>query len=325
MKNKKLFLCMLTLLVSIAAEAADLIFVVFINNIKYGFYSNGNVGVISNGDGYYSGGITIPSSISYNGHTYVVTSIGEKAFSGCSGLKRITIPNSVTSIGEKAFYNCNNIKDVYCYAEAIPETGNKPFGSSISKTLHVPYSVIDTYKSTYPWSNFGEIVAIKGTIPIQFAVANVKAICVANWDTDNDGELIEDEAAAVEDLGQKFSNTDIEEFEELKYFTGLTAIGDKAFYGCSRLTSVTIPGSVTSIGGSAFYNCRGLTSITIPSSVTSIGDYTFRGCSSLTSVTIPNSVTSIGRGAFYGCSRLTSVTIPSSVTSIEDYTFYDCI
>ncbi|MBQ8101132.1 MAG: leucine-rich repeat protein, partial [Paludibacteraceae bacterium] len=87
---------------------------------------------------------------------------------------------------------------------------------------------------------------------------------------------------------------------------------------------VTIPNSVTSIGNRAFLGCTGLTSVTIGNSVTSIGEYAFYGCSSLTSVTIPNSVTSIGESAFSGCTGLTSVTIPNSVTSIGSSAFYGC-
>ena len=81
----------------------------------------------------------------------------------------------------------------------------------------------------------------------------------------------------------------------------VTRINNKAFYGCSDLTSVIIGNNVTSIGDYAFYNCSGLASVIIGNSVTSIGSSAFNGCSGLTSVTIPNSVTSIGNGAFYKC------------------------
>ena len=147
-----------------------------------------------------------------------------------------------------------------------------------------------------------------------------------------------------------------EEYEEMK----VTSIEDRAFYGCSGLTSITIPDTVTSIGSDAFWDCSSLTGITIPDTVTSIGYYTFWNCSSLTSITvsdnnkyyksidgvlfdknvqviiaypcgkslnyyaIPDSVTSIGGYAFRGCSSLTDITIPGSVTSIGYGAFYGC-
>ncbi|MBP3750215.1 MAG: leucine-rich repeat domain-containing protein, partial [Prevotella sp.] len=119
---------------------------------------------------------------------------------------------------------------------------------------------------------------------------------------------------------------------------GVTSIGNRAFYDCSGLTSVTIPNSVTSIGGGAFYGTAwynnqpdGLiyagklaytykgtmpenTSITIKDGTLVIAESAFQDRSGLTSVTIPNSVTSIGKRAFYGCSGLTSVTIGTGVT-----------
>ena len=103
----------------------------------------------------------------------------------------------------------------------------------------------------------------------------------------------------------------------------VTSIGEDAFWGCSRLTSITIPDGVTSIGYGAFRSC-GLSSITIPDSVTSIGGTAFKRCSRLTSITIPDSVTSIGGWAFKFCLRLTSVTIPNSVTRIGNGTFDYC-
>ena len=106
--------------------------------------------------------------------------------------------------------------------------------------------------------------------------------------------------------------------------SSVTSIGNDAFNGCTKLTSITLPNSVTSIGNSAFCNCSGLTSITIPSSVKSIKTSTFWGCTSLASVSIPNGVTSIGTLAFSGCTKLTSITIPSSVVDIDSSAFKDC-
>ena len=136
---------------------------------------------------------------------------------------------------------------------------------------------------------------------IKFQDEKAKQLCIKNWDTNKNGELSYEEAAAVTDLGYVFHNSAISAFDELKHFTGLTSIGGYAFDGCASLKSVTIPDSVTKIDGGAFYDCSSLTSITVPKSVTEIGELAFSGCTSLTSITIPESVTEIGSSAFNGC------------------------
>ena len=101
-----------------------------------------------------------------------VTSIGYQAFYQCSGLASITIPNSVKSIGYEAFSNCENLADVYCLATNVPDTRDdwgdycNPFAGSYPEymTLHVPAASINNYKTTAPWSSFGNIVTLNGDI-----------------------------------------------------------------------------------------------------------------------------------------------------------------
>ncbi len=105
------------------------------------------------------------------------------------------------------------------------------------------------------------------------------------------------------------------------YYTSNDKIGDCAFFGCSALTSLTLPSGVTEIGNYAFSDCSGLTSLTLPSGVTEIGNYAFSDCSGLTSLTLPSGVTEIGNYAFSYCRGLTSLTLPSGVTKIGDCAF----
>ena len=105
---------------------------------------------------------------------------------------------------------------------------------------------------------------------------------------------------------------------------GVTNIGNSAFNGCSRLTSITIPEGVTSIGNQAFNECSSLTSIIIPEGVTSIGHYAFYNCLSLASISIPCSINSIGEHSFHLCRKLSSITIPINVIIISDYCFAEC-
>ena len=128
---------------------------------------------------------------------------------------------------------------------------------------------------------------------------------------------------AITSIGN-FAFRGCEKVTSIKLPTTLKKIGSQAFYGCTGLASISIPGSVTSIGGSAFSKCSKLKSIAIPSSLTSISSSTFSGCTALTSVMIPNSVTSIGDSTFSGCTGLTSVAIPDSVTSISNSAFSGC-
>ena len=245
-----------------------------------------------------------------------LTSLPNTAFYGCTSLASIALPSSVLALGNGSFYNCTNLATMTVYAETPPTVGTNTFKNvPTDMVVHVPCGTYDAYHTANGWSEFN-IIQQSGTCPIVFADANVKALCVANWDTNGDGELSYDEAAAVTDLGEVFKqNYYITSFDELQYFTGLTSIGEQAFIRCGAFTSVVIPNSVTSIEAYAFGSCQKLTLFEIPNSVVSIGNGAFSGCG-MTTIEIPNSVISIGMQAFSGCKELTMVSIGNSVTSI---------
>ena len=102
----------------------------------------------------------------------------------------------------------------------------------------------------------------------------------------------------------------------------VTAIGNYAFHGCSRITSILIPESVISFGFCSFKNCSSLISINIPDSLTFLGSYTFGNCTSLTSIVIPDKVTFIGSYTFFQCYNLT---YSESVKSIDEAAFGYCV
>ncbi len=103
--------------------------------------------------------------------------------------------------------------------------------------------------------------------------------------------------------------------------SGVTTLGEDAFYQCIGLTGITLPDGLEVMGESAFQYCSGLTSITIPYGVTLLDEYTFSDCTNLREVNLPNSLTTINNRAFQNCEKLTEITIPYSVTCINSYAF----
>lgn len=163
---------------------------------------------------------------------------------------------------------------------------------------------------------------------IKFADPKVKEKLVAAFDTNHDGILSYEEAAAVtssEDIKAALKNIKTyKSFDELQFFTGITSIPDAFFEDWNLLTSVTLPKSVTSIGKSSFKGCIGLESITLPEEVKKIGADAFYGCTALITINIPEYITSIEADVFWGCTSLSSISIPEKVTCIGNYAFSNC-
>ena len=327
---KKLFTLLLALIASVGIiYASD----TQVDGIWYDFNESNKTATVthrgssfSGYDNEYSGSVVIPSSVTYNGTTYSVTSIGDYAFYECSSLSSITIPNGVTSIGSNAFCNCSSLSSI-TIPNSVTSIGVAAFFYCSGLTsITIPNSVTTIGKFAF------------------YYCSSLTSITIPNSVT------------SIEKNAFYYCSS----LTSVTIPNSVTSIGESAFFYCSSLTSITIPNSVTSIEKSAFYGCKSLTSITIPNSVTSIGEWAFRYCSSLSSIKvdtnnpnycsidgvlfnkdkttlvaypigntrseyiISNSVTSIGESAFYYCSSLTSVTIPNSVTSIGDYAFSRC-
>ena len=326
---KQLLIAVVALLCSVVASAHDF----EVDGIFYSISGN-NVTVTYKGNHYdsyneYWFDVVIPESVTYNGITYSVTSIGYGTFRDCSGLTSVEIPNSVTSIGGAAFRGCSGLTSVEI-PNSVTSIGEWAFYDCSGLTsVTIPNSV----------TSIGER-AFYGCSGLK-TVINLSSLSISDGSTDNgyvgyyadkvinapngfiEGGFILAKIDGVNTLVAYLGN-DAELRLPANYNGENYVIGSYAFYGCSGLTSVEIPNSVTSIGSYAFYGCSGLSSVEIPNSVKRIGEGVFCYCSGLTSVEIPNSVTSIGAGAFEGCSGLTSVEIPNSVTSIGGGAFYGC-
>ena len=242
----------------------------------------------------------IPETITYNGVTYTVTSIGNSAFSRCSGLTSINIPNSITSIGEGAFSSCSGLTSVN-----IPNSVTSIGQGAFSNCSGMTSMTVDIDNTAFDSRDNCNAIIETATNTL---IAGCKNTVIPN---------------SVTSIGNSaFSGCS--GMTSVNIPNSVTSIGNSAFSRCSGLTSVNIPNSVTSIGSSAFSRCSGLNNVNIPSSVTTISNNAFSGCSGLTSVNIPNSVTSIGDFAFSDCSGLTSVNIGNSVTSIGECAFLYC-
>ena len=260
---------------------------------EYGFSSNEDITEV-----------TIPNT---------VTSIGEGAFWYCSKLTTITLPSTLTTIGNSAFYNCSSLTS-FSVPGSVTTIGAQAFDycDNLADFTFEASNTAITCSTTIPCTDhlflYRDIVK-DGAL----TDGNVKSLTIgANVTTIN------------ENMFQGCNYLNSIDFSEA---TGLTSIGDYAFYNCGNyvptepapvlnLTTIDLSNTkVTSIDEGAFYGCSKLTTITLPSTLTTIGNSAFWNCSSLASFSVPASVTTIGAQVFNFCS-IPTFTFEASNTAI---------
>ena len=285
MKRLALFICTLLCANVLLAQTEFIV-----GNLKY-YVTSSNPTEVSVGK--VDNTITtanIPETVTYEGVTYTVISIGWFAFENCSSLTSVTIPNSVIIIGDGAFYNCSSLTSVT-----------------------IPNSVISIGEVAFQYCSSLTSVTIPNSVISIGNHAFDSCISLTSVDIPNSVTSIE-----------YYAFSGCSSLTSITIPNSVTSIEDGVFYNCSSLNSVTIPNSVTSIGEWAFKNCSSLNSMTIDmNNIPNLSNSNIGLNSSLQNLTLEENVTSIASGAFSSCSFLQNVTcLATNPPTLADNTVF---
>ena len=238
-----------------------------------------------------------------------VTKIGHSAFWNCTGLTSVTVPDSVKIIDSYAFIFCNSMSRL-TLSSGVEKIESNAFSHCKSLvSIRLPEGL--KFLGAVAFENCDQLESV--TIPagltsmVDNPFANSNAIHTISVDARNSAYYSENNCV-IEKATRKL----VVGIKTSRIPENVTAIGDKAFYFCRELDSVTIPKTVTVIGRDAFCGCSGLSTITIPGSVKTLENGAFGYCDGIISVTIPAGVTSIGPNPFGSCTSLTSISVSSN-------------
>lgn len=277
-----------------------------------------------------------------------IQKLGDRAFYGCTSLKKITLPSTITNLGWECFDGTTIVTSMATVPPVIDKSDNEtssiPMGEFV--LVNVPEASLDSYKSANYWKDMAKRVFPIGTkfdyevtteaqpstsgLLDKVGLENANSIVslkVKGSINSYDIMIIRNKMDNLHYLDLSDANVVENSYE---YYTGCSTkndtIGRNAFRELSKLVTVCLPNSVKVIESSALYNCTKLKSIVLPEKLESIeGDWegAFANCSSLTDVKF-KACKNIGYGAFSNCHALNHITLPSDLKTIEQSAFGDC-
>ena len=277
-----------------------------------------------------------------------IQKLGDRAFYGCTSLKKITLPSTITNLGWECFDGTTIVTSMATVPPAInkseDETSSIPMGEFV--LVNVPEASLDSYKSANYWKDMAKRVFPIGTkfdydvtteaqpstsdLLDKVGLKNANSIVslkVKGSINSYDIMIIRNKMDNLHYLDLSDANVVENSYE---YYTGCSTkndtIGRNAFRELSKLVTVSLPNSVKAIESGALYNCTKLKSIVLPEKLESIeGDWegTFACCYSLTDVKF-KACKNIGYSAFSNCHALNHITLPSDLKTIEQSAFADC-
>lgn len=310
--------------------------------------------IVFNDSSVYSNPLANAHELYLNGElvTDVVLSsdVGKLVFTGCTGLKTVTLLDGITAIGNSAFSNCNSLNSVIL-PETLTSIGSSVFQNCISlNRITLPSDVSKIGLGSFSGCSSLESISIPAGVTTIgssafkdcTSLSKVDITDIVKWCNISFGNEYANPLYYAENLylnGELVTSLKITEGVEsilpcafyncknlktVELSECVKSISAGAFKNCSTLESVTMTDNVVTLDSSAFSNCSSLKNIVLSQGITEIGTSCFAMCTSLQSITFGNKLTEIGIWAFDGCKSLSSVTLPDSVTDLSTYAFRNC-
>ena len=279
-----------------------------------------------------SGEVTIPASFIYNGSTYQVEAIGNKAFQNCTGLTKVVLPEGVLRIGGYAFSGCKALAAVV-FPESLTSIQAYAFSGCTSlKTVTVPnrveligaYAFMGCSKLAEVSLGSGLKELVSGAFNNCTSLHRVNLVDLAAYcGVKVAGSSLVGSSSNPFKYATTLSINGVET-KELVIPDGVAEISDCAFFGCNAIESLVVPNSVERIGKCSFFECRELSNIELGEGVQTIDENAFDGCTALGELSLPDKTTTIGNYAFNRCNSLTEVVYGRNLETIGNLAFCNC-